>query len=376
MWSELRKIWEQIDEMKEKPWLSIQPRKLRQQIDNLLAQMKELPSRLRQYASFEHVRKTLQGYGKTNMLITELKSDALKERHWKTLMRQLRVNWILSDLTLGQVWDVDLQRNEAVVRDVILVAQGEMALEEFLKQVREAWQTYELDMINYQNKCRLIRGWDDLFNKVKEHINSLAAMKLSPYYKVFEEEAATWEEKLNRINALFDVWIDVQRRWVYLEGIFSGSADIKALLPVETSRFQSISSEFLTLMKKVSKSPMVVDVLNIAGVQRSLERLADLLGKIQKALGEYLERERASFPRFYFVGDEDLLEIIGNSKNIPRLQKHFKKMFAGVNAILLNEDSTIVLGIASREGEEVSKLLHFLFTHFKRNFNSCFISFF
>lgn len=50
-------------------------------------------------------------------------------------------------------------------------------------------------------------------------------------------------------------------------------------------------------MKKVSKSPLVMDVLNIQGVQRSLERLADLLGKIQKALGEYLERERSSFPR-------------------------------------------------------------------------------
>ena len=106
-------------------------------------------------------------------------------------------------------------------------------------------------------------------------------------------------------------------------------------------------------MKKVSKSPMVVDVLNIQGVQRSLERLADLLGKIQKALGEYLERERASFPRFYFVGDEDLLEIIGNSKNIARLQKHFKKMFAGITAILLNDDNTIIKGIASKEGEEV-----------------------
>lgn len=58
--------------------------------------------------------------------------------------------------------------------------------------------------------------------------------------------------------------------------------------------------------------------------------------------------------RFYFVGDEDLLEIIGNSKNIARLQKHFKKMFAGVAAIILNEDNTIINGIASREGEEVS----------------------
>lgn len=211
-------------------------------------------------------------------------------------MKHLKVNWILSELTLGQVWDVNLLKNDSIVKDIILVAQGEMALEEFLKQVRESWQHYELDMvsalfhyfkwnytknrfqpqfsffvlfkfqINYQNKCKIIRGWDDLFNKVKEHINSVAAMKLSPYYKVFEEEALTWEEKLNRINALFDVWIDVQRRWVYLEGIFSGSADIKTLLPVETSRFQSISSEFLGLMKKVSKSPMVIDVLNIPGM--------------------------------------------------------------------------------------------------------------
>ena len=78
-------------------------------------------------------------------------------------------------------------------------------------------------------------------------------MKLSPYFLVFEEEANTWEEKLNRINNLFDVWIDVQRRWVYLEGIFSGNADI---LPVETSRFNSISAKFLTLMTKVGGVPL------------------------------------------------------------------------------------------------------------------------
>jgi len=59
----------------------------------------------------------------------------------------------------------------------------------------------------------------------------------------------------------------------------------------------SVSTEFLGLMKKVAKSPLVMDVLNIPNVQRQLERLADLLSKIQKALGEYLERERSSFPR-------------------------------------------------------------------------------
>lgn len=157
-------------------------------------------------------------------------------------------------------------------------------------------------------------------------------------------------------------------------GIFTGSADIKHLLPTETQRFNNINAEFLALMKKVSKSPFVLDVLNIAGVQKSLERLADLLAKIQKALGEYLERERQSFPRFYFVGDEDLLEIIGNSKDvgphslpdcsvhlfltlpipqITRVGKFLKKMFAGLSSLSLDSEESQIEGMASREGETI-----------------------
>ena len=173
-------------------------------------------------------------------------------------------------------------------------------------------------------------------------------MKISPYYKVFEEEASSWEDKLNRIRETFDVWIDVQRRWVYLEGIFSGSSDINALLPTESSRFKSINTEFINLMKKVSKSQLILDVLNIEGLLRSLERLADLLGKIQKALGEYLERQRAAFPRFYFVGDEDLLEIIGNSKDLIKIMKHLKKMFAGLAGLVYNDETKIISGMNSR----------------------------
>ena len=54
------------------------------------------------------------------------------------------------------------------------------------------------------------------------------------------------------------------------------------------------------------------------------------------------------------MGDEDLMEIIGNSKNVLRLQKHFKKMFAGVAQVILSEDGTQVLGVSSKEGESVS----------------------
>jgi len=96
-------------------------------------------------------------------------------------MKPLRFNWCLSYLTLGQVWDVNLQRNEKILRDIIIVAQGVTALED-IKQVREFWHTFELELVGFQNKCKTIKGWDDLFSKLKEHINSVAAMKLSPYF--------------------------------------------------------------------------------------------------------------------------------------------------------------------------------------------------
>lgn len=354
VWASLATIWNSVDDLRETLWNSIQPRKLRQNIDNLLKMTKDMPSRMRQYQAFEYVQNTLKQLLKENAILGELRSDAVRERHWTRIFKQLKPHKRYSpiSMTLGDVWDLKLGPSEKIIRDVITQAQGEMALEEFLKQVRETWQNYALELVNYQSKCRLIRGWDDLFAKCSENLNSLQAMRHSPYYKEFEEDASAWEDKLNRVHVLFDVWIDVQRQWVYLEGVFTGNADIKHLLPMESSRFQNINSEFLSVMKKVSRQPFVLEVLNISGVQKSLERLAELLNKIQKALGEYLERERVSFPRFYFVGDEDLLEIIGNSNDTLRIAKHLKKMFAGISGLVTDEDG-IIKGFTSKEGEEV-----------------------
>ncbi|KAI8852562.1 dynein heavy chain and region D6 of dynein motor-domain-containing protein [Chytridium lagenaria] len=328
VWNSLSQVWGSLYEIKDTLWTSVMPRKTKQQLDVLLSSTKDMPTRC---------------------------SEALRDRHWKQIFKVLKFEGTLSftEITLGHLWDGDLKRHETVLKEVVVTAQGEMALEEFIRMVRETWTSFSLELVNYQNKCRLIRGWDDLFSKCSEHLNSLTAMKHSPYYKVFEEEASSWEDKLNRIHLLFDVWIDVQRQWVYLEGIFTGNTDIKQLLPIESQRFQNINLEFMNAMKKVYKSPLVLDVLNVPGIQKSLERLADLLAKIQKALGEYLERERSSFPRFYFVGDEDLLDIIGNSKDVLRIQKHFKKMFAGISRIMLSEDNGQILGLVSKEGEEV-----------------------
>lgn len=359
VWSALSTIWKSLDDLRDTIWSSLQTRKLRQSIDDLIKMTKEMPSRMRQYAAFEHIQLSLRELLKVNPLLSDLKSEAVRERHWIKIFKALRPGKRYSQmsLTLGDVWDLQLTTSEPIIRQIIDQAQGEMALEEFLKHVRDTWQNYSLDLVNYQSKCRLIRGWDDLFAKCSENLTSLQAMRHSPYYKEFEQEASSWEDKLNRVHILFDVWIDVQRQWVYLEGVFTGNVDIKHLLPIESSRFQNINSEFFAVLKKVYRSPLVLDVLNISGVQRSLERLADLLHKIQKALGEYLERERISFPRFYFVGDEDLLEIIGNSNDTMRISKHLRKMFAGLSGLLMDQDSTIT-GFTSKEGEEVQLRNH------------------
>lgn len=213
-----------------------------------------------------------------------------------------------------------------------------------------------------------------------DHINNA-------YYKTFEEDATIWTDRLNRMSEIFDKWIDVQRQWVYLEGIFSGNADIKHLLPNESNRFNNINAEYLGLMKRVFKSPYVLDVIQIPELLKTLDKLVESLGKLQKALGEYLERERSSFPRFYFVGDEDLLEILGNSKlqslnqvlraerpdtdkkrtDLMRLQGEFKLRLRHLEKLLLqalsestgnilDDDKVIVtLETLKREAADVAK---------------------
>lgn len=44
------------------------------------------------------------------------------------------------------------------------VAVGELVLENMLNGIKEQWDNFELDLVRYQARCKLIRGWDDIFN--------------------------------------------------------------------------------------------------------------------------------------------------------------------------------------------------------------------
>jgi dynein heavy chain 1 len=92
VWTALSGIWSQISELRDLAWATVQPRKLRQQIDGLLSSTKDMPTRMRQYAAFEYVQDVLRGLLKSNTLIGELKSEALKDRHWKHMFKLLKTS--------------------------------------------------------------------------------------------------------------------------------------------------------------------------------------------------------------------------------------------------------------------------------------------
>ena len=66
-----------------------------------------------------------------------------------------------------------------------------------------------------------------------------------------------------------------------------------------------------------------------------------------------MQEKRAQFPRFYFIGDDDLLEILGQSTNPTVIQTHLKKLFAGIHSVNFDEKNEHIIAMRSVDGEVV-----------------------
>jgi dynein heavy chain 1 len=352
--SDLREVWKSVIDpfaklqvIRDMLWSSTTPRKIRLSLEELLKELRSLPNRVRQYDAYTYMLETVKQLVHGNSVLSDLKTDALKQvsifklnysarcthhtneyfvlllqRHWKMIMSRLQISTSLSDVTIGLLWDKGIISRSKELHEILTVAQGEMAIEVFLMDVKDRWMKQELEMVLFQNRIRLIRGWENLFSSLDDHMGGLVLMKSSPYYgnvREFQEEGLLWEERLSKLRAALDVWVDVQRRWIYLEGIFFGSADIKAQLPTEWSRFKNIDGDFAALHRRIAQRPYAMELLNIENLQRNLERLVNLMTLIQRALGEYL----------------DLLEIVGNSGEPAKVLSHVGKMFACLSTATL-----------------------------------------
>lgn len=57
------------------------------------------------------------------------------------------------------------------------------------------------------------------------------------------------------------------------------------------------------------------------------------LERVQGALDGYLDVKRLTFPRFHFLAADDLLEMLGPSKDPQSVQRHLKKCFEGEQSL-------------------------------------------
>jgi dynein heavy chain 2 len=89
----------------------------------------------------------------------------------------------------------------------------------------------------------------------------------------------------------------------------------------------------LQLCNAVQIEKKVVSFTEIPSIREKLPSMVAILDGCQKALADFLEEKRSSFPRFYFLGDDDLLEVLGQAKSIDVIQTHLKKLFAGIHKV-------------------------------------------
>ena len=125
----------------------------------------------------------------------------------------------------------------------------------------------------------------------------------------------------------------VQKAWMYLENIFAGSEDIRRQLPAESQLFDSVNSNWKFVMERMSQDPNAHRATHVEGLLPLLNEMNSKLEKIQKSLDQYLETKRQKFPRFYFISNDDLLEILGEARDPKAIQPHLKKLFEAIDKL-------------------------------------------
>ena len=125
-------------------------------------------------------------------------------------------------------------------------------------------------------------------------------------------------------------------------------------MPEDTKRFEGIDGEFKDLMKTTEVVSNVIEACCQEGREASLKGMAANLELCQRALNEYLDMKKKIFPRFYFVSNIALLDMLSNGNNPPRIMKHLGSCYDALCDLNFIEGSTNVAdGMVAKDGEIV-----------------------
>jgi len=138
---------------------------------------------------------------------------------------------------------------------------------------------------------------------------------------------------------------------MYLEPVFS-SEDIQAQMPEEGRLFKKVDAVWRQIMGELGAQMNAVETASKPGLYEKLLELTALLDKVIRGLNAYLEKKRLFFPRFFFLSNDEMLEILAETKDPNRVQPHLKKCFEGISGLHLDAE-LVIHGMMSSEGERV-----------------------
>jgi dynein heavy chain len=163
------------------------------------------------------------------------------------------------------------------------------------------------------------------------------------------------DKDLTLVGSILNAWNQVQLKWMYLEEIFLNDK-FRLQLPAEALQFDMLNQPFKKLMENTQINPEIMRLCQIPGLLNDLNELFEGFELCQKSLNQYLDYKRNYFSRFYFLSDNELLSVLGNT-NPNGIQEHIVKMFDNVGSLLFDYDSqknTLVKAMVSCEKETMT----------------------
>jgi dynein heavy chain len=292
-------------------------------------------------------------------VISDLGNKALKNRHWTKIFASLEGNVTYvpgRTFTLNDLIDWGVLKIKDKVEEISGTASGENSLETTLEEIKRLWGQTNFTLMKHRDSADrfVITAIEDTLTQLEENQVSIQTMLCSRHVQDIKGIIEEWDKKLRLVQKVIDEWLACQKQWVYLENIFA-APDIQKQLPAESAKFAGVDKFWRETMLKVNKTPSVLDACTGESTLEKFKKNNTALDEVKKSLDEYLETKRVAFSRFYFLADEELLEILSQTRNPRTVQKHIQKCFENIGQLQFasGEASTEIVGMISGDKEVV-----------------------